>query len=154
MSYWKTALLVLVFIVTGWAVSMFVLSAMGRKPAHLGVTEGRLARCPSSPNCVCSQDSGDHGIEPLAFKGDSASAWARLKEVVAARPRTSLVEETDSYLHAECTSLLFRFVDDLEFQLDSEASRIHVRSASRSGHSDLGVNRKRVEEIRTAFESR
>src|SRR5262245_12329764 len=155
MSYWKTAALILVLAVAGWAVTMFILSAVARRPENLGVSDGRLAECPSSPNCVCSQDDRDgHAIEPLSFDGDPAEAWAKLREVLAARPRTRIATETETYLHAECTSLIFRFVDDLEFLLDAEARRIHVRSASRAGRSDLGVNRKRVEEIREAFAAR
>src|SRR5262245_43281460 len=98
---------------------MYVLSAMGKRPDNLGVKEGRLAACPSSPNCVCSQDEdAGHAIEPITFSGDADEAWARLKTVLSERPRTRVVSESEHYLHAEQTSLVFRFVDDLEFQLD------------------------------------
>jgi uncharacterized protein (DUF1499 family) len=131
---------------------MITLSALAKKPDNLGVNEGRLAACPSTPNCVCSQDAdSQHAIEPLAFGDDAEAAWARLKKVLADHPRTKVVAESDGYLHAECTSLVFRFVDDVEFLLDRDKRLIHVRSASRVGHSDLGVNRKRVEQIRAAF---
>ena len=81
----------------------------------------------------------------------STSAWQRLKSAVLAEKRITLVAEQGTYLHAEIRSLLFRFVDDVEFSLDSNAGLIHVRSASRVGYSDFGVNRKRVERIRVAF---
>jgi len=150
--YWKTVALIAVLAVAGWVLTMYVLSAMGKRPDNLGVNEGRLAACPSSPNCVCSQDEdAGHAIEPIAFTTDADEAWAKLKKVLAERPRTRVVSESENYLHAECTSLVFRFVDDLEFQLDRESKRINVRSASRVGRSDLGVNRRRVEEIRKAF---
>jgi uncharacterized protein (DUF1499 family) len=71
-----------------------------------------------------------------------------LTVIVQTFPRTSVITVSDSYLHAEFTSLIFRFVDDVEFVIDNDAKVIHVRSASRLGTSDLGVNRKRVEEIR------
>jgi uncharacterized protein (DUF1499 family) len=151
MPYWKIAAVVAVCAVVAWALIMFTLSALAKKPDDLGVKEGRLAACPSSPNCTCSQDTDEHAIEPFAFTGEPADAWAKLKRVLAEHPRTRIVSESDDYLHAECTSLLFRFVDDVEFLMDREKRLIHVRSASRAGRSDLGVNRKRVEQMRQAF---
>jgi uncharacterized protein (DUF1499 family) len=138
--------------VLGWAVTMILFSVLAKKPDTLGVTDGHLAACPSSPNCVYSADAdAAHAIEPLAFTGDPDDAWLRLEEVVANYPRTHVVTDRDGYLHAECSSFLFRFVDDLEFLLDREGKKIQVRSASRAGRSDLGVNRARVEAIRAAF---
>ena len=118
----------------------------------LGAHEGRLAACPSTPNCVSSQatDAG-HAIEPLTYGTSLADAKARLKRVVGEMPRTRLISETDGYLHFEFTTRIMRFVDDVEFYVDDAAKRIHVRSASRVGRSDFGVNRKRVEQIRAAF---
>ena len=110
-----------------------------------------LPPCPAKPNCVSSQapaaDAG-HYIEPLRFNGDPATAWARLRQALAAMPRTRIVEDSGQYLRAEATSRLFRFVDDLECLMDRDAGLIHVRSASRVGHGDMGVNRKRVEQLR------
>ena len=73
-------------------------------------------------------------------------------KIIASLPRTQVVSHTNEYIHAECTSLIFRFVDDVEFLLDEEKYLIHVRSASRVGYSDLGVNRKRIETIRQQFQ--
>lgn len=125
----------------------------GQRPSNLGVTDGQLSPCPSSPNCVVSQGNPDaeHGIAPLVYSGDAPSALAKLESVIQAMPRTAIINKTDTYLYAEFTSKLMGYVDDVEFYLDPEASVIHVRSASRLGQSDLGVNRKRVEEIREAF---
>ncbi len=130
----------------------------GKRPDLLGVRDGRLAPCPTSPNCVSSQmpaDDAEHHVEALAFpaaaKGDPAAAWRMLESVVRGLERTSIVTLRDDYLHAEATSALMGFVDDLECLLDVKASRIDVRSASRVGYSDLGVNRKRVEAIRAAL---
>ena len=138
--------------VLGWAATMILFSVLAKVPATLGVTGGRLAACPGSPNCVCSGDEdAAHAIEPLAFTDSPDDAWLRLERVVAAYPRTHVVTDRDGYLHAECSSFLFRFVDDLEFLLDREGKTIRVRSASRAGRGDLGVNRARVEAIRAAF---
>ena len=125
---------------------------LSKPPADLGVTNGRLAPCHSSPNCVSSQASpGDvsHRVEPFRYDDPSESAWGRLVRLVSAQPRTRIVTVTDRYLHAEVSTALLRFVDDLEFHL--AADRIDVRSASRLGHSDFGVNRRRVERLRRAF---
>jgi len=114
-----------------------------------------LAPCPSSPNCVSSAatDPG-HRVEPLAFVGRPDVALGRLRDTIAAMPRARVTSSTDWSLHAEFTSRLFRFVDDVDCVLDVAASVIHIRSASRTGYSDLGVNRKRVEQIRADFARR
>jgi uncharacterized protein (DUF1499 family) len=139
-------------IVAGGALVLTLFSLTAKRPVNLGVFEGRLAPCPDSPNCVCTQAADEvHRIEPLTYTGSAAEAMARLQSVLAARPRVRIVTQTENYLHAEFTSRLFRFVDDVEFLLDDEAKAIHFRSASRAGHSDLGVNRRRMEEIRQAF---
>jgi uncharacterized protein (DUF1499 family) len=110
----------------------------------------RLQTCPSSPNCVSTQaqDEG-HAIEPFRYCKPRAEAKEALKEVIRSLPRTKLVEEDESYLHYEFTSLLLRFVDDVEFLFDDETKTIHFRSASRTGYGDMGVNRKRMEQVRT-----
>lgn len=124
----------------------------GKRPDNLGVHDGALAPCPDKPNCVNSRASRRlHAIEPLPVMGDPASSMQRLREIVSAMPRTEVITARADYLYAECASRLLGFVDDLEFQLDGDT--IHVRSASRLGYSDLGVNRKRVEGIRSAYEA-
>lgn len=129
-----------------------VFHLFSRQPDGLGVHDGRLAPCPATPNCVCSQDDAPgHAIEPLRFDDSPEAAWDRLRRAVRAQPRTRIVEESERYLHAEATTRLLRFVDDVEFLLDRGGRQIHVRSASRLGYSDLGVNRRRVEAIRTAY---
>ena len=150
----KTLVIIALASLAAWAGSMTLFSLLARRPGNLGPKDDRLASCPSSPNCVCSQDADPgHAIEPLRFDDDPEKAWLRLQQAVSSLPRTRLETVRDDYLHAECTSLLFRFVDDLECLLDRKARVIHVRSASRAGHSDLGVNRARVEAVRKAFES-
>jgi uncharacterized protein (DUF1499 family) len=115
-----------------------------------------LAPCPNSPNCVSSlspESDQEHYVAPFSFSGDPAAAWDKLKTAVLAEKRVTIVVEQEDYLHAEMRSLLFRFVDDIEFSLDRDAGLIQVRSASRVGYSDFGVNRRRVERIRAAFDS-
>ena len=122
----------------------------GKRPTNLGVRDGKLAPCRSSPNSVCSQaaDPG-HAIAPLRFSGESEAALRKLKTVVEGMPRTRIIESKPGYLYAEFSTALMGFVDDVEFYCDGKA--IQVRSASRLGYSDLGVNRKRIEAIRAAF---
>jgi uncharacterized protein (DUF1499 family) len=147
-----TTLLILGTCVLVWIAAMVTLSVTARRPDNLGLYDGRLTACPASPNCVCSLDTDTlHGIEPLRFTGAPDAAWQRLKDVLARQPRCRIITEQPDYLHAEFTSLLFRFVDDVEFHLDPAGGVIHLRSASRAGHGDLGVNRARMETIRTAF---
>lgn len=115
----------------------------------------RFSDCPTSPNCVSSRSKDrDHHVEPFPMVVAPEEAWAALKRAVGSEPRTRLVEEDKKrwYLRAEAWSRLFRFVDDVEFQLVPEERLVHVRSASRVGYWDLGVNRRRVERLREAFE--
>lgn len=116
----------------------------GTRPDDLGVTNGKLKPCPGTPNCVNSQSNNDQEkVEPLP-----AVSIAEIKKIVETMERTTIITETDNYLYAEFKSKLMGYVDDVEFYLDSAENVIHVRSASRLGKSDLGVNRKRVEAIR------
>jgi uncharacterized protein (DUF1499 family) len=124
----------------------------GTPPATLGATAGRLAPCPDRPNCAASQATDSaHRVAPIAFAGDAAAAMARLQRVVAAQPGAVVVVARGDYLYATFRSAVFGFVDDVEFLANPAAGAIDVRSASRLGHSDFGVNRKRVEAVRAAF---
>jgi uncharacterized protein (DUF1499 family) len=125
-------------------------SFAGKQPTNLGVKEGKLTACPNSPNCVCSSDSDpEHAIEPLKLTLSPEQAIAALKQIIEAMPKTKIVEESSDYLYAQFTSQLMGFVDDVEFYVNRGANVIQVRSASRLGKSDLGVNRKRIELIRS-----
>lgn len=112
-----------------------------------------LRPCPSSPNCVSTQATDEgHAIAPFRYRKARAEAKEALKAVMATLPRTKLVEEDESYLHYEFTSLVLRFVDDVEFIFDDNTKTIHFRSASRIGYSDLGVNRQRMEQLRVLLD--
>jgi len=118
----------------------------GKRPTNIGVVSGKLAACPSSPNCVSSfSQDAEHKIEPLTYTSSQSEAMAKIKGAIESLGRTKIITATDNYLYAEFTSALMGFVDDVEFLVDDEAKVIHVRSASRLGESDLGVNRKRIE---------
>jgi len=122
----------------------------GDRPQNLGVKDGQLVACPSSPNCVSSQAADDgHRITALTFTGDPDAAFARLKLVLGRRGDTTITDELPGYLRVELRTLLF--VDDAEFLLDRSRNVIQVRSASRFGYSDLGKNRSRMEEVRSQF---
>lgn len=109
----------------------------------------QLPPCPSSPNCVSTQAKDEsHAIAPFRYRKTRAEAKETLKEVIRSLPRAKLVQEDESYLHYEFTSLLLRFVDDVEFLFDDESKTIHFRSASRTGYGDVGVNRRRMEQVR------
>ncbi|MGA7932036.1 MAG: DUF1499 domain-containing protein [Kovacikia sp.] len=121
----------------------------GQRPTNLGVTNGRLAPCPGTPNCVCSHDrEGQSAIAPLTYSSTQTEAKSALKQIIQSQERTTLITETDNYLYVEFASNLMGFVDDVEFFFEPAVNLIQVRSASRLGKSDLGVNRKRVELIR------
>ncbi len=129
----------------------------GKRPDYLGVKDGRLARAKSTPNCVSSQaDPADaeHYIAPIAFKGNALEAIGAARKAVEAMPRALVVRYEGNYLYAEFKSKLMGFVDDVEFTHDEKAGVLHVRSASRLGRRDFGVNRARVESLRARIERR
>ena len=118
-----------------------------RRPTNLGVKDGRLAPCKPSPNCVSSQaDSTDreHYIAPLAFRGSMQA----LRRAVESMARASVISAERNYLYAEFRTRLMRYVDDVELYYDEKQGLVHVRSASRLGRRDFGVNRIRVEALR------
>ena len=126
----------------------------GKRPHNLGYDNGRLAPCKKTPNCVSSQaDLADaqHYIAPIALKKD---AIAQVRKAVESMPRARVVQAEPGYLYAEFTSKLMGFVDDVEFLYDPAKGVVHVRSASRLGRSDFGVNRDRVERLRALLEKR
>lgn len=117
--------------------------------------EGRLSPCPNKPNCVSSQAAPDdkvHLTRPFPYSGTRPETQTRLRAAIGTVPRLAWVKEDERYWHLTATSRLFRFIDDVEFAFDDEAQVVHVRAASRVGHSDLGVNRKRVGALRKAYD--
>lgn len=128
-----------------------------QRPDGLGVKDGRLAPPRRTPNCVSSQaDAADaeHYIAPIPFRGDAIAAAAAVRAAVESMRDATVVRQDGGYLYAEFRTKLMRFVDDVEFFLDAKSGVIHVRSASRLGRRDFGVNRARVEALRKRIEAR
>ena len=125
-----------------------------QSPMDIGLNDGRLAPCPDRPNCVISQ-SGDkrHHIDPIVYEGEKSAAVETIQQVVQGLAGTRIVTQTDHYLHVEFRSKIMGFVDDVEFFFP-DTTIIHMRSASRVGYSDFGVNLKRLEKIRQLFQKR
>jgi uncharacterized protein (DUF1499 family) len=118
----------------------------------IGVKDGRLMPCPNSPNCVSSYETdAPHYTEPLTYIGSRESARNTVLSILDGMPDAKIVASQDDYIHVEFTSKIFRFVDDVEFQFVEAQPSIQVRSASRVGYSDLGVNRKRMDQIMKLF---
>ena len=127
-----------------------------QRPANLGVRDGRLAPPRATPNNVSSQapqEDAEHYIAPLKFRGNGAEALVALRTVIDAMQRTRIVRHEGDYLYAEFRSKLMGYVDDVEFVVAEKEGVIHVRSASRLGRRDYGVNRARVEAVRRRFEA-
>lgn len=134
-------------------IALFILGRRSQSGEAYGLVEGRLKQCPDTPNCVSSEFVSDpvHYIEPLVISaGDAAQILPRLKTIILEMGGSIQVEKAD-YLAATFTSSIFRFVDDLEIRIDTGQEMIHLRSASRVGRSDGGVNRKRVELLKNSF---
>ena len=124
-------------------------------PPVLGVRDGKLTPCPDSPNCVSSQSADDnHYVEPFPYKGSLEQTHKAVIAAIQSMKRSAVVNDEDDYIRAEFKSALFRFVDDVEFLFANDEKLVHVRSASRVGYSDLGVNRKRIEEMRTRYDNK
>jgi uncharacterized protein (DUF1499 family) len=105
--------------------------------------------CPDTPNCVSSlAKNPKYRVEPFKLKKDPKTSWDIVKKTVEQLPRTKVVSADNSDIHAECKSMIFRFVDDLTLHLTPSNGIINIRSASRIGYSDLGVNRRHVENLR------
>ena len=131
---------------------MFVLASCGGAMPKLGIDSGRLKPCPDTPNCVSSLATDEqHFIEPILVSANPEQTRDIILKSLDEFSRVKVIEAQANYIHAEFTSKIFRFVDDVEFYFPASESgvvRIDIRSASRVGSSDLGANRKRMEAIR------
>lgn len=129
------------------SVTLLLSACSGSPPANIGIRDNQLAPCPDSPNCVSSYAAvPDQAIRPLNANLQTIEA------VVRKLDEARVIESTQNYLHVEFTSAVFRFVDDVEFLWDEKSNVTQVRSSSRLGYSDLGVNRARVERLRKMVE--
>lgn len=143
------------FWIAGMMASLFLMGCSGSSPKMLGIDHSRMAPCPDKPNCVSSQAEDEkYFVSPISYEGERQKAIKTIKQILSERARTVIVTETDDYLHAECRTRVFGFVDDTEFYFPEDERVVHIRSAARTGYSDFGVNRKRIEEIRAEFDKR
>jgi uncharacterized protein (DUF1499 family) len=155
----KWVLIVVAAVVLGAIVAGQAGLFKSRPPADLGVRDGRLKPPSNTDNSVSSQAGlyPDHPqrkyseIAPLPMRGDAAESIAKIRRAVESMPGAQIVEAKPDYLRAEVTTKVMKFVDDVEFWIDPAARVVQVRSASRVGKGDLGVNRKRIEALRTAL---
>ena len=116
--------------------------------------ESELKECPDSPNCVSTQtQQGNKKMDPIPFKLDPRELMKVIKDVVESHPRTELLSESSHYLHYTFKSKIFGFTDDVEFLIDPKHKLIHFRSASRTGYSDMGVNKERMTELGTEIKN-
>lgn len=124
------------------------------RPTNLGVKAGCLVPCSGKPNCVVSNEKDPkHFIAPIPYSVDQEVAFGVLKDILTGMERSEIIEETPIYIRMEFKTKMFGFVDDVEFYFPSDPV-IFIRSASRVGYSDFGVNRKRLEKIRALFEEK
>jgi uncharacterized protein (DUF1499 family) len=155
------------FFFAAWAILglttvLFIAGQLGYlrgRPPQLGLQDGRLKPPSKTDNSVSSQADlyPDHPqldytrIAPLTYSGDGVAAMKKLADLLKNREQTVVMEQAESYIYAQCSTAWLKFTDDIEFALDPARSVIDVRSASRLGRKDFGVNRKRVEAIRAAW---
>ena len=128
---------------------VFLAACSGKRPENLGLQNNQLSPCPDKPNCVSSYASSEqHKIEPFNLSGDKEKDLSAIKTAIQSNfENAKQIKEEENYLYYEFTSSLMRYVDDVEFYW-TEGGKVHLRSASRLGHSDLGANRERIETIR------
>jgi len=152
----KTTLIILSCLLFAFVVYFFILGIMSKQGKAPGLIDGDLTNCSDKPNCVCSgQKEGDsHYIAPIVLVHNSPSdALVVLKEIVGKMGGT-IQSEKENYLAATFSSTLFGFVDDLEIKIDREHQLIHIRSSSRVGHNDMGINKKRVTLLKELYQQK
>ena len=132
----------------GLMMALILTSTACASVENIGMTEGKLAPCPDSPNCVSTQsEEKGHAMKPLPYLQTREASREKILSILKGMKRTEIVKLTESYIHAECRTALWRFIDDVEFFLDETARVVHFRSASRVGYYDFGLNRRRMKRI-------
>ncbi len=150
-----------IFILIGAAIviyfgSRILIDVVSHRPKNLGVEQGQLAPCPESPNCISSQASetdSEHYMAPLELKRDVESAKKQMIEAIESMRGSKIIDDKGNYIYAEYTTPVMHFVDDVEVYIDEDENLIHFRSASRLGHSDLGENRERMEQLAKTYQA-
>ena len=152
----KITLVIVFLLLSALMVWFFIQGYLSHSGAAVGLENGRLSVCPNKPNCVCSEDEsdGESFIAPILLSvNHQAHAWQALEETIVEQGGQLNIKNSN-YLAATFKSSVFGFVDDLEIRFDSQQNVFHIRSAARVGHSDFGVNRKRVERLKTALQKK
>jgi len=152
----KIVIIIIVTLIVLAILALIVLGQMSQSGEANGLVEAKLTKCPDKPNCICTEFVADvsHYIEPIGFsQSNAAEVLSRLKNSVR-EMGGSIQAETDNYLAATFSSSIFRFVDDLEIRIDTDQNMIHMRSASRVGYSDRGINKKRIEQLKKLIHSK
>ncbi|MBD3256410.1 MAG: DUF1499 domain-containing protein [Candidatus Lokiarchaeota archaeon] len=129
---------------------------MAKEERKIGLKNGTFYPCPEKHVCVSTQSSPDnkrHFIEPISYEGSKQEAKEKILDIVKSMKRTEIVDQGENYIHCTFTSMIFRFVDDVEFLIDDNSKLIHFKSQSRIGGYDWNANRKRMEKIRTLYHS-
>lgn len=131
---------------------MLLTGCSGSRPKGLGVTDGKFPPCPDKPNCVVSYEyDQEHFIDPISYTHNYSEAYPELIKSIEQMPGSKIIIKDKRYIRAEFTSRLMRYIDDVEFYFSPDEKTVQVRSASRLGHSDMGVNRERIETLRSIF---
>lgn len=132
---------------------IFIVSCSAPRPSDLGIKDSKLLKCPDKPNCISSfaSTSDEHYGAAIQIVSNKERAHKKISGILSKNKNVKIVTNTPDYIHAEYTSSLLKFVDDVEFYFGAD-KLIHFRSASRTGKSDFGVNKKRIEEIRFKFQ--
>ncbi|MCW8904317.1 DUF1499 domain-containing protein [Sedimenticola sp.] len=152
----KAAVIIMLGITVAVIMLFFILGMVSRSGEPPGLVGGMLSRCPDRPNCVCSEYAEDtaHHILPVSIPPDNQQDILPLLKSIIGEMGGTVLFEREGYLAATFNSVVFRFVDDLEIRIDTTRQLIHIRSGSRVGYSDGGVNTKRTEQLRTRIEAR
>jgi uncharacterized protein (DUF1499 family) len=121
---------------------------------ELGVKNGMLFPCNGKWNCAITQsvDGQKPNAQSLYYTGSKKEAQIWLKKIILSFARTKIITETEDYVHATFESKFWHFVDDVEFYFAEHKPIIYMRSASRVGTYDFGVNKRRLKKIKKMFE--
>lgn len=157
-THMKTALLIILFIVISFVIYLFILGVNSKSKDVPNFINGHLSKCPETPNCFSTENKNHtgHYISPINISEENKSnsdSLLILKEIIQSMGG-EIKTEKEHYFSSTFTSNIFGFVDDLEIRIDNIESVIHIRSASRVGRSDMGVNKKRIELIKQLYKSK
>ena len=149
----KIALITVSLLIAASIIVLFILGVISRSGKAPGLVDGHLSRCSHKPNCVCSEHKDDirHYVDPIIIPENIASDTVTVLKNVLLDMGGSIQAESDNYLSSTFSSSIFGFVDDLEIRIDSVQKVVHIRSASRVGYGDGGVNKKRTELLKKLY---